>query len=175
MMRDKGYMQPVYQHVSPYGQYQTPYQQHPQQQPYHPQQQQQQQQQQLHQHPYQQMYHQPPQNQHRNSLGQPFGASGPDTHVWTSPKAPTASPLSDPNTPGTHHQHPQQQNQEPYQNSAPPPPNFNAPAWGPNPRPDLAPLNPHAQAQNANRQPPMLPQMQPGPGGSGHETWRYTR
>ena len=167
MMRDKGYMQPVYQHVSPYGPYQTPYQHNPLQQPYYQQQQQ----------TYHPSHQHPPQNQHRNSLGQPFGASGPDTHVWTSPKAPTASPLSDSNTPSTHrhHQNQQQQNQDHYQGSAPPPPDFKTPAWGPNSRPDLAPIHPHAHGQQANGQAPMLPQMQPGPGGSGNETWRYTR
>lgn len=160
MMRDKGYMQPVYQQAPPYGSYQTPYQ-HPPQQP-----------------PPQQQY------QHRNSLGQPFGA--PDTHVWTSPKAPTASPISDPNTPGVHQRQQQQQAQQhkdPYQTLPPPPApiNYNPPAWGPHqPRPDLAPLNAHAQAQSANGQGPMLPQMQPAPPappapGGGHEAWRYTR
>jgi hypothetical protein len=148
-LRDKGYMQPVYQqHVSPYAPYQPP-------------------------------YHQMPQQQHRNSLGQPF-ASGSDTHIWTSPKAPTASPISDHNTPGMHQQqHQQQQQRDQYYGST----MFNAPAWGQNPqRPDLAPLTAHGQAQNPNGQGPMLPQMQPAPSNGpsnahshGHETWRYTR
>jgi hypothetical protein len=153
MMRDKGYMQPVYQQASPYGSYQTPYQQ-----------------------PH------PPQH-HRGSLSQPFGAQGLDTHVWTSPKAPTASPLSDHNTPSMHQQHYQlqhshhhpyqqpQQQRDQYHGST----MFTAPAWGQNPpRPDLAPLTAHGQAQNPNGQGPMLPQMQPAPA-NGHETWKYTR
>jgi hypothetical protein len=147
-LRDKGYMQPVYQqHVSPYAPYQPPYQPMPQQ-------------------------------QHRNSLGHPF-APGPDTHVWTSPKAPTASPISDPNTPGMHQQHQQQQQRDHYYGST----LFNPPAWGQNPqRPDLAPLTAHGQAQSPNGQGPMLPQMQPAPSNGpshgpshGHEAWRYTR
>lgn len=141
MMRDKGYMQPVYQHASPYVAYQTTFQQQPQ--PQHSQQ------------------------QHRGSLGQPYGASGPDTHIWTSPKAPTASPISESNTPGMHHQ---QQQRDQYQGQG----IYSAP-WGPNPmRPDLAPLTAHAQAQNPNGQGPMLPQMQPAPS-NGPEPWRYTR
>jgi hypothetical protein len=151
MMRDKGYMQPVYQHASPYGSYHQP--------------------------PYQPPYHPLPQQQHRGSLGQPFGASGPDTHVWTSPKAPTPSPISDSNTPGMHHQH-QQQQRDQYHG----PTMFATPSWGHNPsRPDLAPLTAHGQAQNPNGQGPMLPQMQPAPTqmppapANEHETWRYTR
>jgi hypothetical protein len=145
-LRDKGYMQPVYQqHVSPYAPYQPPYQPMPQ-------------------------------PQHRNSLGQPF-APGPDTHVWTSPRAPTASPISDPNTPGMHQQKQQQQRDHYYGSTL-----FNPPAWGQNPqRPDLAPLTAHGQAQNPNGQGPMLPQMQPAPSNGpstgpshGHEAWRYT-
>lgn len=142
MMRDKGYIQPVYQQPAPHGQYQPAYQQPPQQ---------------------------PSQYQHRGSLGQPFGTSGPDTHVWTSPKAPTASPISDQNTPGMHQR--QQQQKDPYQTLQTP---YAAPAWASNQhRPDLAPLTAQAQAQTVNGNGPMLPQMQPAPGG--HETWRYSR
>jgi hypothetical protein len=150
MMRDKGYMQPVYQHASPYSSYHQP--------------------------PYQPPYHPLPQQQHRGSLGQPFGASGPDTHVWTSPKAPTPSPISDSNTPGMNHH--QQQQRDQYHG----PTMFATPSWGHNPsRPDLAPLTAHGQAQNPNGQGPMLPQMQSAPTQmppaptNGHETWRYTR
>ncbi|KAM0713672.1 hypothetical protein Q7P37_010634 [Cladosporium fusiforme] len=160
MMRDKGYMQPVYQHAPAQAPYQTLH--HPP----------------IHQHlpPAQ---HQPQQHllqQHpmHNGAGQPFGAPGPDTHVWTSPKAPTASPISESNTPGMHrHQHDQRQQRDGYQTLAPAPA-FNA-AWAPQqPKPELAPLTAHAQAQNGNGQGPMLPQMHPHPApNGGPDAWRH--
>lgn len=77
---------------------------------------------------------------HRNSFGQPY-----DT-ARMSPKAPTPSPLSDPNTPG---------------NAA------TAPRlWGTLPRPEVAPST--QQRPSGGGYGPMLPQM-PG----GNETWRY--
>lgn len=159
MMRDKGYMQPVYQHAPPHGSYQA--MQHP--------------------HPHQQLpplplQHPPQQHQSNGNPGQPIGAPGPDTHVWTSPKAPTASPLSESNTPGMRQQQPdqRQQQRDGYQTLAPAP-TFNAPAWAQQqPKPDLAPLTPHARAQNGNGQGPMLPQMQLAPNpNSAPEAWRH--
>ena len=78
---------------------------------------------------------------HRNSFGQSYDTS----RMWNSPKAPTPSPLSDPNTPG--------------HNSS------NSRPWGSLPRIEAAPMQ---QRPPAGGYGPMLPQMQ-----GGHETWRY--
>lgn len=78
--------------------------------------------------------HQPPT---RNSFGQPYDQPAAQ-HVWTSPKAPTASPISDPNTPGLQHNQQQQGQvqQAPMGTYAPP-------QWGaPLPKPDIAPMGP---------------------------------
>jgi hypothetical protein len=88
----------------------------------------------------------------RNSFGNAFESA----KMWSSPQAPTPSPLSDQNTPGYGRGHT---------------PTGPAP-WGTLPQPN--PLNQQGQ-QNAMRDRPpgagygpMLPQM-----GGGHETWRY--
>lgn len=137
MMRDNGYMQPMYQHPAPTGHY-PPMQQHP---------------------PHPHLQH-----QYQNNMGQPNNPAGPDTHVWTSPRAPTASPISDPNTPGMH-----QRQQQQMRDSRPvlaPAPTFTAPAWGSQQqKPDIVPLTAQGHAQNVNGNGPMLPQMQPAPGG----------
>lgn len=105
----------------------------------------------------QQQQPQPPQKQ-RNSFGQSYDTPA---HVWHSPKAPTASPISDPNTPGM------QQHYNATANA------FAGPQWGvQNMRADFAPMTAQAQRASVDGKGPMLPQMEPAPGG-GHETWRY--
>lgn len=92
--------------------------------------------------------------QHRNSFGQPHDQS----RAWNSPKAPTPSPLSDPNTPGV-------MNHNNHTNGHMP---LTQQPWGMLPRLEAA------QGAMANRNSPapgygpMLPQMQ-----GGTETWRY--
>lgn len=74
---------------------------------------------------------------HRNSFGQPYDTA----KMWNSPKAPTVSPLSDPNTPG--------------QGQGPGPGQANMRGWGMLPRPEGNPL----QRPVGGGYGPMLPQM----------------
>ena len=81
---------------------------------------------------------------HRNSFGQSYDTA----KMWNSPKAPTPSPLSDPNTPGQT-------------------------SWGaPMPRAEVAPMGMGRAGVGGSGSGggygPTLPQMQ-----GGHETWRY--
>jgi len=94
---------------------------------------------------------------HRNSFGHPYDTA----KMWQSPKAPTPSPLSDPNTPGL-------------QQYTPP---MSAGAWSSLPMPGGAPpvmQQPHDQHLQQQHQQhhtgygPTLPQMH-----GGSETWRY--
>ena len=98
---------------------------------------------------------QSPQQHQRNSFGQPYDTPA---HVWMSPKAPTASPISDPNTPGM------QQHYNATANA------FAGPQWGvQNMRADYAPMTAQAQQRaSVDGKGPMLPQME-----GGNETWRY--
>ncbi|KAK3709558.1 hypothetical protein LTR37_010779 [Vermiconidia calcicola] len=84
----------------------------------------------------------PPYPYHRNSFGQAYDTA----RMWNSPKAPTPSPMSDPNTPGLT-------------------PSSSRP-WGTLPRAEVVPnmLQPAAGGYG-----PTLPQMH----GGGNETWRY--
>jgi len=76
----------------------------------------------------------------RNSFGQPYDS----TKIWNSPKAPTPSPLSDPNTT----------------------PGYGTPGhWGMLPRAETHGQRPSGPGAGYG---PMLPQM-----GGGSETWRY--
>ena len=89
---------------------------------------------------------------HRNSFGQSYETARMPS--WNSPKAPTPSPLSDPNTPGQT-------------------PTSGRP-WGSLSRAEVAPMmgrpNPLANPnpQRASPYGPIFPPMQ-----GGHETWRY--
>ena len=85
----------------------------------------------------------------RNSFGQPYDTA----QMWHSPKAPTPSPMSDPNTPGL----PREQATI----------STNGHAWSTLSRPDIGSMG-HRSSLNAFN--PTLPQM--GNSG-GHETWRY--
>jgi hypothetical protein len=104
----------------------------------------------------QQGYHSHQQYQQRNSFGQTYDTA----RMWQSPKAPTPSPLSDPNTPGQ---------QAPQANMG----------WGGPSRTDSAAqpiqrIMPRPIGQGYG--PSFAPQMGGGGGGSnvgGHETWRY--
>ncbi|KAK5172617.1 uncharacterized protein LTR77_002737 [Saxophila tyrrhenica] len=91
----------------------------------------------------------PYQHQHpRNSFGQAYDTA----MMWQSPKAPTPSPLSDPNTPGQ---------------VAP-----GHKAWGTLPRLEQKILPRPAPAQTGYG-PAHTPQMGSSNGSGGHETWRY--
>ena len=78
----------------------------------------------------------------RNSFGQSYDTA----RLWNSPKAPTPSPLSDPNTPG----------QTP----------LSSRPWGNLPRAEIAPMMPQRPA--AGGYGPYLPQMQ-----GGQDTWKF--
>lgn len=84
----------------------------------------------------------PPHPHHRNSFGQSYDTA----RMWNSPKAPTPSPLSDPNTPGQTPMGPR--------------------PWGALPRADVAQMMPRQPQHNGYGS--SLPQMQ-----GGNETWRY--
>lgn len=95
-------------------------------------------------------------NYHHNTFNQQPYESAP---IWQSPKAPTPSPLSDPNvTPNN-----MLKQGSPLQHNS---------AWQTLPRMGPDPTIDPASMSNAQSNPygPMLPQM----GGQGNEAWRYT-